>query len=387
MNIKKPFNFLGKGPDSKSLLNRAWLVKSFYPDFEIKGQNFCEDVKVIEKAVLCFHQKKEIPCGDSAAALRFMALRASREKGSWILTGSPQLFSRPQQPLLQLLSQLGVKADLEDQKLIIRSEGWALQGDALHLLMDFSSQFASALMLSSFHLEKDLFISIEGRPLSLGYLEMTLSFLNNLGLQIKGSFPEFHIPKGQSLKKNFCVIEPDISCLFALASFAALNGKAVFTPWPEKSLQPDYEFPAMLKKMGVIAQQKNNILQISPPKGRLHGSSFNLHSHPDLFPSLAVLCSLAEGESRLFGAPHLQHKESSRIETTAKLLKHTGRKIEIFDEGLKIKGHLKIPNKKIIFDPQGDHRMAMAAALLAIIFIDELDAIAPKRDKVCTQNT
>ena len=371
MNTKKPFYFVGRGPDSKSLLIRAWLVKSFFTDFEIKGRSLCDDVQAIEKAVSSLHSKKEIHCGDSAAALRFMALRTSRTKGSWILSGSRELFSRPHQPLLRLLSQLGVKAELQDQTLRIESQGWRLQGDALHLSMNVSSQFASAVMLSSFNLEKDLFISIEGRPLSLSYFKMTLSFLKNLGLKIEGSFPEFHIPKGQGLQKKSCLIEPDMSCLFALASFAALNGQAVFSPWPAKSLQPDYKFPEILKKMGVVIHKKEQALKVSSPEGGLHGGSFDLSSNPDLFCSLAVLCALAKGESRLFGAPHLSHKESPRIEQTLKLLKPTGREISVLDGGLEIKGPLNRPSQsppqgpeKILFDTS-DHRMAMAAALLA----------------------
>ena len=52
--LKKPFQFMGSGPFSKSLLNRAWVVKSYYPSFEILGSSSCDDVQIIENAVHSF---------------------------------------------------------------------------------------------------------------------------------------------------------------------------------------------------------------------------------------------------------------------------------------------------------------------------------------------
>lgn len=396
MNQNK-FQFIGRGPSSKSLLNRAWIVKSYYPHFKIIGSSLCDDVQIIKKAVFSLGKNEPVFCRESATAFRFMALRASRKKGTHVLSGDKKLFSRPHQPLIRILSQLGVKSHFErDQQFIINSNGWRPLGDAVTLSSEFSSQFASALFLNSFGLEKDLFIYIENLNISLSYLEMTLSFLKNLGFQIKGHFPEFQIPKQQKIKAKSYNVEPDMSCLFALSCFASLYGEAIFSPWCEDSLQPDHIFPTILEKMEVNIEKKNNTLKVSSPKfqnkpippcSHLKGILFNLNNNPDLFPSLAVLCSLSQGRSLLYGAPHLKYKESDRIKMTTQLIQKTGRKTQIKDDQLYIQEQLRtgterkpsekenekssfvkkelVEKSKIIFDPQSDHRMAMAGALLA----------------------
>jgi 3-phosphoshikimate 1-carboxyvinyltransferase len=94
----------------------------------------------------------------------------------------------------------------------------------------------------------------------------------------------------------------------------------------------------------------------------------NLENSPDLFPVLAVLCGLAQGTSKLFGAPHLALKESNRIQKTFELLTKAGIKSQIVDGGLIIEGsNMKIHSKAFSFDPDHDHRMAMAAALLNMV--------------------
>ncbi len=55
------FAFVGQIPASKSLLNRALLVQSFYPQFQIVGDSDAEDVKVMREALFKFSQGEEIP--------------------------------------------------------------------------------------------------------------------------------------------------------------------------------------------------------------------------------------------------------------------------------------------------------------------------------------
>ena len=360
------FSYTGQGPYSKSMINRARLVQSYFPDFQIIGKSSCEDAQVIQKSInqLNSHQPN-IFCGDSATAFRFMAMRVSRQKGEYILSGTPSLLKRPHQDLITILHQLGVQAEFQkDKTLKIKSSGWKIQGDAITFSSHVSSQFASALLINSLNLKEDLFISLEGPSLSLAYLKMTLLFLEKIGIKVKGEFPEFVVPAGQKILKNSCEIEPDMSCLFSLACFASLNGEATFVPWKNKSIQPDSIFPQFLSEMGVFVEKKDSSLTIKSNKNR-KGLSADLSQNPDLFPSLAVLCALSEGESLLYNIPHLKFKESDRLQLTIELLEKANRVVEPTSNGLKIKGSLEDGKGTVInFDPQNDHRMAMAAALL-----------------------
>ena len=74
--------------------------------------------------------------------------------------------------------------------------------------------------------------------------------------------------------------------------------------------------------------------------------------------------SLATGESDLFGAPHLVHKESDRLNRLAGLLQELGRPIEIKEDGLKILAGQVNFSARVVFDCDHDHRLAFAAAVL-----------------------
>ena len=350
---------------SKSLLNRAYLVQSYYPDFEIKGNSVCDDVLVIRKAIEDFKNKEVIYCKDSGTAFRFMVLRASRVPGEYVFTGTSRLFQRNHQPLKSILSQLGIQIQVqESEKWVIKTQGWRLQGDALTFSSHISSQFASSLFINSFDLESDLFVSLEGSAVSLSYLEMTIHFLKNLGFMVQGEFPEYFIPAGQVLNQKVYEIEPDMSGLFALACYSALKNGLEYRMWPQMSFQPDSVFPDILSQMGIHVELQDSVLKIQASPFR-KGISINLCNHPDLFPCLAVLCCLSEGQSVLHGVPHLEFKESSRLELTYRLIQSAGRKVEMIQDGIKIEGSLKKgEGQNINFDPQGDHRMAMAAGLL-----------------------
>lgn len=353
---------------SKSIFNRAYLIKSYDSDFEIKGSSLCDDVLVIQKALESFKKNEVIYCKDSGTAFRFMALRVSRTLGEYVLTGTQQLFRRNHQALESILSQLGVQVQVqENERWIIKTKGWNPQGDAITFPSHVSSQFASSLLINSYDLEKDLYISLEGSAVSLSYLEMTIRFLKKIGIMVQGKFPEYYMPAGQTLTQKFYEVEPDMSGLFALACYASLKNGLEYVQWPEKSLQPDAIFPDILSQMGIDIEVQEKKLTIKESSFR-KGISINLCHNPDLFPCLAVLCCLSEGQSLLHGVPQLRFKESDRLERTYQLIKSTGRKAEIIRDGIKIEGSLeKGAGLNIIFDPKKDHRMAMAAGLFRLV--------------------
>ena len=360
------FYFLGTGPCSKSLLLRAFIAKSYLSDLQIQGQSKSEDVHLMEQGLkqIITAQDPVIHCGAGAAPLRFLALRASREKGQFTLTGTEQLFKRPQQELQALLQQLGSAVELIKNSIRIQSKGWKIYGDAITVSSHRSSQFASAILLNSWNFPKDIYISIEGNVSSYAYLQMTVFFLRELGMQIEGDRQEYYIPANQEIKKLIYPAEQDMSCLFAIAACAIGGGQVAIQNWPAHSLQPDFIFPEILQKIGFKIQIAASVLKIT--KGEtLDPIKLNLKNSPDLFPILASLLALANGQSQLHGAKHLQYKESNRIVAMADLIKSIGRQVQILSDGLIIKGYPHIKKSEpILFNPKEDHRLAMAAGVL-----------------------
>jgi 3-phosphoshikimate 1-carboxyvinyltransferase len=358
------FAFVGRLPASKSILNRLLLVRSYFPELEIQGESSCDDVKLMQAAVQALEHGKEIDAGSAGTVLRFMALRASREPGRHRIIGHTRLFERPQQELLKILKQVGVEATLTRNALEIKGEGWRLHGDTLLVPFQRSSQFATSVLLNAWKLPFDLYVSLGGQKVSEGYWRMTTRMAQDLGMRIDFWDGDFRVPRGQAINRRASTAETDVSSAFALAAIAAVSGAATFLDFPSAGLQPDTAFAGILERMGVPAVQTMSTLKVDKAR-KLTGVAVNLKNTPDLFPVLAVLCALAEGESDLYGAPHLVHKESDRLNQIASLVRQLGRDVLVKEDGLVISGEPARPQgASLEFDCEGDHRLAFAAAVL-----------------------
>lgn len=355
-------NFIGTISSSKSLYNRALIVQSFFPYLKIEGRSQADDVLKMKSAIQGIDSQKSFDCGEAGTVLRFLALRLSREEGEFDLFGSQKLFERPHDDLIRVLSQLGAKAVLKDHRLYIESQGWKPQGDTLLVPCGRSSQFLSAVALSSWKLPFDLYISPENFRFSRPYFYMTQRLLERLGMRFRYWTDDFCILKNQELAEEQIKVEPDLSSCFSLAAVAAVSGHLVLQDFPTNSLQPDVYFLEILKAMGVHLSLEQSQLKVSKSP-LISGVQVNLKGAPDLFPVLSALCALAKGSSELRGAPHLKYKESSRIEKMKELLEKTGCEIEEFDDGLRISPPSKLKGG-FTFDPEKDHRLAMAAGVL-----------------------
>ena len=85
----------------------------------------------------------------------------------------------------------------------------------------------------------------------------------------------------------------------------------------------------------------------------------------DELPLVAVLGALAEGETVIADAKELRVKESDRIATMVRNLKHLSVDVEEREDGMIIRGPAKLAPRGVI-DSHGDHRIAMAMAVLGL---------------------
>jgi 3-phosphoshikimate 1-carboxyvinyltransferase len=360
----KSFRFQGKIPASKSLMNRALIAQSFEPRLKLRGDSICDDVVHLRKSLKALKKSKVFDCGEGGTTLRFLAFRVSRETGSFLLKGTPRLLSRPQTEIQKILKQVGVEVRFEKKGLRIISKGWKQPAKPLAVSAKDSSQFLSALFLNAWNLDFDLKIKVQGKITSESYFTMTLQQLKDLGFKYSKRGNVFTIKKAQKVKAKSYLVESDLSSLFSVASFAAISGKAYFLDFPTKSLQPDLAFTKIFKHLGIPSAQKKNQFRVNSPK-KLKAIKANLQNSPDLFPVLAVVCSFASGKSVLFGAPQLALKESNRIEKTAELLTKSGISCRTRKDGIEIQGQSgSLKPQSFSFDPDKDHRLAMAAAIL-----------------------
>lgn len=369
----KSFSFIGEVPASKSMINRALICQTYLPELKIIGASHCEDVRNMKLGIVSMIQKKPIFCGDAGTVLRFIAARASRIEGTYKITGSKRLFERPQQDLAYILEQLSVSCQLIKDEILIHGEGWKKPLVPVHVPRESSSQFATGLLLNSWDLPFDLELDIKS-GISESYFKMTVLMLQSLGLHIEHKHDLWRIPARQKITANSIVMEPDYSSAFAIAAAGALSGSAVINGFTNNSLQPDYIFIEILKKMGANLELKKSAsgsgqqLHIKKSEHELRPIEFNLQNCPDLFPVLAVVCAFAKGESKLIGAPHLKNKESNRIQKISELFEKAGIFCTVKNDGMHIVGYGKQTKlKDFTFDTDHDHRIAMAAGLLKLM--------------------
>ncbi len=134
------------------------------------------------------------------------------------------------------------------------------------------------------------------------------------------------------------------------------------------------EYLSLLHKMGAQVDIRDlkevsgePVACVSVRGARLRAVSpewWQIPSLIDELPIIAVLASIAEGETRITGAQELRVKESDRIRSMAVELRKMGADIDERQDGWQIRG--PAPLKGATVRSWGDHRVAMALAIAAI---------------------
>lgn len=357
------FSFHGSLGASKSALNRALILKSYFPDLNVEGSSNCDDVKDLQKCLLQIDQRNEFEIGEGGTTFRFLCLRLSRKAGEFKIKASKRLLARPQDELLDILSQVGVTAEKYEWGFLLNSKGWREPKSPLRVDRGRSSQFLSSVVLNSPVLDFPLEIETQGPALSEDYLRMTLQMGEEYGIEMQTSEGRLRILPWKTLKEPLCLVGADLSSAFSLACFAAIAGELnvlnVFRP----SLQPDFKFVSAFQDMNIPVQVSEENILVNRALDMLP-AALDLSSAPDLFPMMACLCSQISGISVLAGAPQLKFKESDRLKKVFELFDLAKISYERLSDGIKIFGKAQPHLKSFEFDPDEDHRMAMAAGFL-----------------------
>jgi 3-phosphoshikimate 1-carboxyvinyltransferase len=93
----------------------------------------------------------------------------------------------------------------------------------------------------------------------------------------------------------------------------------------------------------------------------------------DELPLLAVVGTQISGGIEIRDAAELRFKESDRISATVKNLRAMGAEVEEFEDGLAVAGPINLRGAKL--DPDGDHRIAMAFTIAALIADSESEIV------------
>ena len=308
----------------------------------------------------------DIDCGLAGTVMSFVPPLAALARGSFTFDGDPHARLRPMAPVLNALSDLGVPlAEHGEPGLLpatVTGTG-SLAGGRITVDASGSSQFISALLLVAARTEHGLEItSAEGRIASPDHIEMTVATLRELGVVITRPDERSWKVEPGNISAFERTMEPDLSNAGPFLAAAMVTGGTVRVPhWPASTTQVGDQWRTILTRMGAsVTHHADGTLELTGP-AQISGIDYADAS--ELAPTLAAICALATGPSRLTGIAHLRGHETDRLAALVTEINNLGGRATELDDGLLIE---PAPLHGGAFATYADHRMATAGAIIGL---------------------
>jgi 3-phosphoshikimate 1-carboxyvinyltransferase len=308
---------------------------------------------------------------NSGTTIRLLTVMSALvDKGFTVLTGDESLRKRPMQPLLDALQQLGVECYSSKMKgtppLIIRGGG--IKGGTAIVDGTVSSQFISALLISSICADKDVILKIKGAQVSAPYIDATLAIMKAFGVMIdqKTKYSEYLI-KNNEYKPTIFDIPADLSTAALLIAAGVLAGRRLTIKGINFFLpQADSYIIDIVKAMGAqikVDRYKGEV--ITQGACNLSGGSFDLTHSPDLLPVVSILALKSRKTVRITGISHARLKETDRVSNIAFELAKFGATVKEQRDEISITPPTLIKNASL--EAYNDHRLFMAFTIASML--------------------
>jgi 3-phosphoshikimate 1-carboxyvinyltransferase len=328
-----------------------------------------------------------VDVGEAGSSLRFLLPWCAAGSGEFLLTGAARLFERPHQVLIDFLIAKGARIELENaaQNQAGAGPGFRIQANTLPggewlAPVRESSQYLSGLMMASFW-SGEVQIPLPKKIPSRGYFELTCAAVQKfrgaqaIKLEARGTGSLLQLSAGDPSGISWAVPADASAATFFLVALVLTGGALRFTShWSE--LHPEARLLELLERHGLL-QQTGLCWQASGefPDAALE---IDLDSAPDAGPALAVLGAYLPHGMCLKGIRRLRVKESDRVLGIQRLLALLGQSVRVEPDCLQIpgSGRLGFAQAGGTFDPDQDHRLAMAAGVAAL-HADQLQVLHP----------
>ena len=374
---------------SKSETNRLLLLQALYPNLTLENTSNSDDSEVMMKALSNNRQPttdNQIDVHHAGTTMRFLtAYFAIQEGKEVVVTGSSRMKERPIKILVDALKQLGAEITYEENEGFppIRIKGKKLIQNKVSLSANVSSQYISALLLIAPKLENGLELTLEGEITSVPYIKMTLSLLNEIGVETSFVGNKITVKNFCLLPSAFCLpVESDwssASYFYSIIALSKIGTEIKLSNFKENSLQGDSVLSEIYKDFGVETRFDNNsiflrkIENIQPTT-----DNYQLNNSPDIAQTIAVTCFGLGIGCHLTGLHTLKIKETDRLQALKNELEKLGAKVAITDQSLTLEPSSKI-NESVTIKTYQDHRMAMAFAPLALktdVIIEDAEVVS-----------
>jgi 3-phosphoshikimate 1-carboxyvinyltransferase len=343
--------------------------------------------------------RSALDCGNSGTTMRMLAGVVAGQKFSSELTGDSSLLSRPMRRVIEPLEQMGARISSQEGRAPLRIEGRRPLWPISYEMPVVSAQVKSCILLAGLHAQGRTVVIERGGPTRdhterlLGWFGVPLETTHSRdGEQ---SLTVFAVEGPARLNGRDGVVPGDISsAVFFLAAAALLPGSELLLQGV--GLNPTRaQVLSTLRGLGVEMQtdavsSNDREEHFNEPSGdiRVKGGArlaplevgrSNVLSGAliaqliDELPMLAVLGTQIEGGLSIRDAAELRLKETDRISATVTNLRAMGAEVEEYEDGLAVAGGTRLRGARL--DAKGDHRIAMASAIAALVAEGESEII------------
>lgn len=362
-------------PPSKSVANRALILAALAGDLHcVKHFGDADDTRILHQ--LLRDRPMEMHCSDGGTTFRFLLAWACVQEGEeHLITGNPRLLERPHTPLVHALRELGADITKVEHGFLVR--GTRMTGGKVTLDSPESSQFISALLLVAPCFTDGLELQWTGLRLSGPYVRMTLEMLRVFGAHAVEDDIAITVESG-SLSPTEMRVPADWSAAafwFAVAALAT-GTDLHFMNMAGPSFQGDEEVITLFLPYTHCTLVDDELILHGRTCDRNDSYHADLTDTPDLFQPLVFAMAGLGRKAAFTGLHNLPLKETDRLRAVAEALRTLGCSAEYGGGTFKLQSGITNLHPPP-FDPQGDHRMAMALAPLALV-CDEITILHPE---------
>jgi 3-phosphoshikimate 1-carboxyvinyltransferase len=316
-------------------------------------------------------READLDAGNSGTTMRLLTGALAGRPGRFVLSGDASLSLRPMERVASPLRRMGASVSLaRGGRPPIQVEGRPLHGIAYDIPIA-SAQVKGAVLLAGLQAEGPTSVAEPG--VSRDHTERMLVWL---GLPVSIAPGTVTLAAGKHLPLP--AFELDVPGDFSSAAFWVVA--ATLVPGSRVCIEGVGVNPSrtgLLEILASMGAEVEVIPQAAEPEliGSLRARSAELRGVRvsggvvartiDELPLVAVAATQAEGVTTIRDAAELRVKESDRLAVLAAGLRELGADVEEAPDGLSVRGPTPLHGGRV--ESAGDHRMAMAFAVAAMI--------------------
>jgi 3-phosphoshikimate 1-carboxyvinyltransferase len=326
----------------------------------------------------------EIDCGNAGTLARLIVGLLAFQDGTFTLTGDASLSSRPMERIAEPLRRMGAQIETTDGRLPLTVTGAPLTAIDFELPVA-SAQVKSAVLLAGLGATGRTTV-IEPAP-TRDHTELMLAAA---GASVVRRPASVSVDPAQSITLSSVDVPGDFSSAAPFIAAATLIPESRITIHGVNLNPRRTGLLGVLDRMGgrvgIVARsrlgsEQAGDLEVRPAE--LTATKIGAAEVPllvDELPLFGLLAAHPHGESWVYGAGELRHKETDRIDALVDALRAIGVRAHAHEDGFSVTGVPSRPRGGRV-DSRGDHRIAMLGAVAGLasregVQIQDADSVA-----------